>query len=69
MTLLIIIMIAIGVMLYYVKEKIDELARSINHKVQIITDKVTHPGDLVADMGVAVATSAIKRVKKIIARG
>lgn len=45
----------------YIKRKIEEIQYNIEEQVERIKEK---PGDFAMDIGTAIATSAIKQVKK-----
>jgi hypothetical protein len=59
----IILLIIIGIVLWIIKNKITELHKLIDEKVNKISRLADDPGSLAADLGSRVASGAISTVK------
>jgi uncharacterized membrane protein YciS (DUF1049 family) len=65
MTAGIIMLIALVIAVFYIKNKIDTIANNVEKQIERIKEQ---PGDVAMDIGSAVAASAIKKVKKLMTR-
>jgi hypothetical protein len=61
-------LLGIGIALFYITKKIGDLQKTISEKVTTLTDIASHPGDLAADVGSALVSSAFKKAKKIVTK-
>lgn len=68
MTLFIVLMIGLVIVLFYIKRTIDQVCKTVNEKIAVISHITSEPKDFAASVGAAVAHSAMKRVKKMMGR-
>lgn len=63
MTFATILLIAMVIVVFYIKKKITDIHDQVNEKIHTFTTK---PADVALEVGAAVATSAVKKMKDII---
>ncbi len=66
MVLSIIILLSIGIVLFYIKQKISDLHAAAQNVLTVTDRYLNNPSDIALEMGTAVAASAIKKVRNII---
>ena len=63
------LLLIVGViLLFYIKAKITQIATIVEQRIEQVKNVVTHPEELAATVGAAVATTAIKKVKAMTKR-
>jgi uncharacterized membrane protein len=60
-----IILIAIGILIFYIRRRINEIHNTIEDKVNLITNR---SAEFAVDTGAALAEAAVKKMKKIITK-
>lgn len=63
MTLGIILLLALVVFVFYIKKKVDELQRTFEEKMAIISRITSHPAETAVDIGASLADLAIDKIK------
>jgi hypothetical protein len=66
MALAIILLTALVVLVFYIKQKFGQLVDNINRRVDAVGKIVDDPADIAADVGAAMAEKGIKEIKKLI---
>jgi Sec-independent protein translocase protein TatA len=64
MTLYTLLLIAVIVLLIYIKKKVTELTENIQEKINTIQDMASHPKETAASFGAAVAQTAFEKVSR-----
>ena len=64
MTLYTLLLIAVIVLLFYIKKKVTVLTEYIQEKIEIIHEMTSHPKETTARIGAAIAQVAIAKVAK-----
>jgi Sec-independent protein translocase protein TatA len=64
MTLYTLLLIAVIILLLYIKKKVTELTDNIQEKVETIQDMASHPKETAASIRAAVAQTAFEKVSK-----
>ena len=64
MILFILMTAAIVVLLFYIKNTISDIHRSIDEKIDLITEKATKPLDIATDVGNTIAGAIMDTAKK-----
>ena len=66
MSLLIIITLAVAVILFYIMKKIADVQKAIDKQIDRLNRFTADPADTAANIGAAVANTAINQVKRMI---
>ncbi len=61
MTLYTLLLIAIVILLFYIKKKINEFTDSFHDKIETVKEITSHPKEVAASVGAAVADTAITK--------
>ena len=65
MVLAIILLTALVILVFYIKQKFGQLVDNINRRVDAVGKIVDDPSDIAADVGAAMADKGIKEIKKL----
>lgn len=68
MVLAIIILIAIGYVLFALKQKVTHLTNTIEERVEMVSRMVADPTDVAFNVGTHVANKAAKKVKSLFSK-
>jgi len=66
MTLYTLLLVAVVVLLFYIKKKISDLTENIQEKIDLAKEVITHPQNVAASVGAAVADTAISKAVEFI---
>ena len=65
MTLYTLLLIAIVVLLFYIKKKISDVSKNVEEKIREVKEIVSHPKEVAASVGAAVADTALHQAAKM----
>ncbi len=68
MTLYTLLLIAIVVLLFYIKAKITEVTKQVQAEFNQIKEIVSHPKEVAANVGAAMASTALHEASKLMQR-
>lgn len=66
MTISITILIVAGIIVFYVKNKIEQTARKVDEKIDSLTRMTAQPGQIAATVGTVVVDSAVKKMRSFL---
>ena len=64
MTLYTLLLIAVVILLFYIKKKITDFTDSIQERIEIAKDITKHPKEIAISVGAAVADTAINKAAR-----
>lgn len=65
MILAIILLAALVILVFYIKQKFGQLVDNINRRVDAVGKIVDDPADVAAEMGAAMAEKGVREIKKL----
>jgi Sec-independent protein translocase protein TatA len=65
MTLYTLLLLAVVILLLYIKKKINELTDEVQSKIEVVREITSHPKEVAATVGAAVAQTAIEKASQL----
>lgn len=65
MTVYLVLLIAIVVVLLYLRKKVAEFQTTVEEKFEIVKTVLSHPADVATSVGAAMASSALKKLSNL----
>jgi hypothetical protein len=66
MTLYTLLLIAVVILLFYIKKRINDAVSDIKNKLEIAKDIISHPKEIAAEVGRAVTATALDKASEFL---
>lgn len=66
MVLYTLLLVAVIILLFYIKNKISDVTKNIQDKLEVAKDIAKHPKEIAASVGAAVADTALTKAAQVI---